>query len=101
MNRRDSASPVPPAKASHDPQPKGHGHNLKERAIDEVKHFAILFVYLWILFGLFVLNERIVLQQHRIDFAAQGFAVINALVLAKVMLIAQDLNLGRRWSVGR
>ena len=70
------------------------GHQLKERAIDEVRRFAALFVYLWILFGLFVLNERIVLRQQGIGFSSQGFAIINALVLAKVMLIAEDLNLG-------
>ncbi|TXL76751.1 hypothetical protein FHP25_11200 [Vineibacter terrae] len=75
-------------------QPEGHGRTLKARAIDEVRRFVILFIYLWILFGLFVLNERIVLQQRQIDFAAHGFAVINALVLAKVMLVAEDLNLG-------
>src|SRR5690242_16146523 len=67
---------------------------LKARAIDEVRRFAVLFVYLWILFGLFVLNERIILRQQGIGFSSQGFAVLNALVLAKVMLIAEDLNLG-------
>jgi len=76
----------------------GHGDNrrqlLKERAINEVRRFVILFVYLWILFGLFVLNERIILRQQEIGFSSQGFAIINALVLAKVMLIAEDLNLG-------
>jgi hypothetical protein len=35
------------------------------------------------------------LGQRGINFAAQGFAVVNALVLAKVMLVAEDLNLGR------
>ena len=47
-----------------------------------------MFLYLWVLFGLFVLNERIILGQRGISLPLQGFAVLNALILAKVMLIA-------------
>jgi hypothetical protein len=65
------------------------------RAVDMFRRFVVLFVYLWLLFALFVMNERIILRQNGINFAAQGFAVINALVLAKVMLVADELGLGR------
>ncbi len=34
-------------------------------------------------------------MRNRFETDSQGFAVINALVLAKVMLVAEDLNLGR------
>ena len=68
---------------------------LRHRAVEEFRRFVVLFLYLWVLFGLFVLNEKIILQEHGINFAAQGFAVFNALVLAKVMLVAESLNLGR------
>ena len=73
---------------------------LKQRVADEIRRFFVMFLYLWVLFGLFVLNERIVLRQHGIGFSSQGFALINALVLAKVMLVAEDLNLGH-WLRGR
>lgn len=73
----------------------GRRRRLKERATEEMRRFVVLFLYLWLLFGMFVLNERIILKQHGIDFAAQGFAVFNALVLAKVMLVAENLDLGR------
>jgi hypothetical protein len=53
-------------------------------------------VYLWLAFGSFVLFERIIRGQMSLGFESQGFALINALVLAKVMLIAEDLDLGRR-----
>lgn len=62
----------------------------------EIKRYLIMFAYLWVLLGLFVLNEEVSLQEHRIPFAPHGFAVINAAILAKVMLIAEDLNLGAR-----
>ncbi|KAB1073768.1 hypothetical protein F6X51_10320 [Methylobacterium planeticum] len=56
-----------------------------------------MFVYLWVLFGLFALHEDIVLRQHGIRFVFHGFALVNALVLAKVMLVAEDLKLGHRF----
>lgn len=73
---------------------------LKQRAMEEIRRFFVMFLYLWVLFGLFVLNEQIILRQHGIGFSSQGFALINALVLAKVMLVAEDLNLGH-WLRGR
>lgn len=88
--------PDPAAPNSHDGKVANNRlHRLRARAVDEIRRFVVLFLYLWLLFGLFVLNERIILRQHGIGFAAQGFALINALVLAKVMLVTEDLNLGR------
>lgn len=69
---------------------------VKAAAIHEVKRFLVMFLYLWLLLGLFVLNEKVTLREHAIDFRPHGFALINALILAKVMLIAEDLNLGAR-----
>lgn len=75
--------------------PTDGARNLQTRVLDEARRFAVLFLYLWILFGLFVLNERIILREHGIGFASQGFAVLNAFILAKVMLVLEDLNLSR------
>jgi hypothetical protein len=71
--------------------------HLKERGIDEFRRFLLMFVYLWVVFGLFVLDERLILGQQQISFVPQGFALINAAIMAKVMLIAEDLKLGRRF----
>ena len=62
------------------------------RLVEEVKRFLVMFLYLWILFGLFALYQRIILRQEGINFTEQGYA----LVLGKVMLIAEDLKIGRR-----
>lgn len=73
---------------------------LRQRAAHEMRQFVIIFLYLWALFGLFVLNETIVDRTHGSAVVLQGFAVVNALVLAKVMLIAELLDVGRhfrRW----
>jgi len=73
---------------------------LAGRAIEEFRHFIALFLYLWILLGLFVLNQQIILRQQGADLIFHGFALLNALVLAKVMLVFEDLELGR-WLKGR
>ena len=84
--------PTPSKVASAD---NGSSRNLKARAIHELRRFVLIFLYLWLIFGFFVLNERIILAQRGIFVTAQGFALINALVLAKVMLVVEDLNLSR------
>jgi hypothetical protein len=69
--------------------------SLKDKAADEFRRFLILFFYLWILFGVFVLNQGIVLREHGFNFAMQGFAFINALVFAKVMMLFEIFDPGR------
>ena len=55
-----------------------------------------MFLYLWLVFGLLAVHELLVLSQHQISYVPHGLAFINALVFAKVMLVAQDLHLGHR-----
>lgn len=88
------SDPALPGPQSGEPT-AGHARRLAAHATRSLRRFIVLFLYLWVLFGLFVLNERIILRQHGIGFGAQGFAVLNAFVLAKVMLFAEDLELGR------
>ena len=78
----------------------GRAAALKQRAIHEVRSFLFLFFYLWILLGLFVLNQALVEREHGGTIAFQGFALFNALVLAKVMLVVERLELAR-WLRGR
>jgi hypothetical protein len=65
---------------------------LKEKARREMRDFLVISLYLWIVLGLFVLYKSIILSEENIPFAAHGFALINALAMAKVMLVAQDLH---------
>jgi len=71
-------------------------YNFKERAKDQIRNFALMFLYLWVVFGLLAIHESIILSQHQISYQSHGFAVVNALVFAKVMLVAEDLHLGHR-----
>jgi hypothetical protein len=70
--------------------------SLKERAVGELEKYAIITVYLWLLFALFSLHTRQVLQQHgTISVWQHGFALINALIFGKIILIAQALEVGK------
>ena len=73
-----------------------HGaRSLKAKAADEFRRFVVLFLYLWVLFGVFVLNQGVVMREHGINFPMLGFAFINALVFAKVMMLFEVFDPGR------
>jgi hypothetical protein len=40
--------------------------SFKERIIDELKTFAGMAIYLWVVFGLFQLHQQIVLNQYHV-----------------------------------
>lgn len=69
--------------------------SLGARAVEELKKFAVIVAYLWILFALFALYKRMILRENGISAWNQGFAIVNALIFGKVVLIAQALRLGR------
>ena len=75
------------------PQP----HHLKERAFEEFKRFIAIFLYLWVVFGLLSLHKSLVLSQRHLDYQEHTFAIINAFVFAKVLLVGEQLHLGRRF----
>lgn len=67
---------------------------LKERAYHEFKEFLVIAVYLWIVFGLFLLYKSVILNDEHISVVARGLALINALALGKIMLVARALHFG-------
>jgi len=60
----------------------------KQKAYQGLKNYLILGCYLWVVFASFVLYSSVILSEHRIPSAPHGFALVNALVLAKVILVA-------------
>ncbi|MCP8939403.1 hypothetical protein NK718_12835 [Alsobacter sp. SYSU M60028] len=66
--------------------------NLKERARHEAIRFTILFLYLWAMFLLFELHQYVVLSTYDIPFESWGLGLVNALVLAKVMVVAENIR---------
>lgn len=72
--------------------------HLKEKATDEFKRFIVIFIYLWVVFGLLSVYKSVILSQHHLDYPEHAFAIINALVFGKVLLVGEHLRLGTRFS---
>jgi hypothetical protein len=71
-----------------------------KRVFQEWKRFLLMALYLWVIFALFALYQSILLRQHAIDYELHGFALFNALVLGKLMLVAENMR-PARWLPGR
>ena len=67
--------------------------SLKARALDELRQYAIITLYLWVFFALFSFYRRMILEENGISVWQQTLAIVNALVFGKVILIAQALHL--------
>lgn len=72
--------------------------DLKERASEEFKRFIVIFLYLWIVFGMLSLHTSLVLSQRHLNYQEHTFAIINAFVFAKVLLTGEHLHFGTRFS---
>jgi hypothetical protein len=72
----------------------GSKKSLKERALSELEKYAVITVYLWLLFALLSLHRQLILG-HGISVWHQGFAIVNALIFGKVILIGEALDVGK------
>jgi len=52
--------------------------------VSPLSRAQVLFIYLYVVLGLFLLHESVVLARYDIAFSRYGFALATALVLAKV-----------------
>lgn len=71
---------------------------IASKAIDEFKQMVILTVYLAGLFGALTTYKRLILAEYGIPFADYGYSVIQALVLAKAILIGNAFGIGSRFN---
>ena len=67
---------------------------LKEKVYHEMKEYAVISLYLWMIFSLFLMYKSVILAEEHISLASKSFALINALALGKIVLIARALHLG-------
>ncbi|HEX8798250.1 MAG TPA: hypothetical protein VF772_06540 [Terriglobales bacterium] len=72
------------------------GHtSLKERALEELKEFWITTVYLFLFLACFTLYRRMVFAEFGVTYLHYGIALIEALIIAKVVLIGRAVGLDR------
>ncbi len=68
----------------------------KSKAVHEMIEYYVIFMYLAVFFGLFTWYRRLVLAEYQISYLHYGVAFIQALVLAKVIMVGRALHLGQR-----
>lgn len=71
---------------------------VKEKLAEEFKLYWIITLYLAVLFGLLMIYRRLLLAEAGVTYLGYGFALIEALVIAKVILIGDALGLSRRFA---
>ena len=77
--------------------PQGTTLSLKQKALEEAKRMLFITAYLSVLFSVFELHRLGVLRAQHVPYSYRvGFSLINALVMAKVILIADALHAGKR-----
>src|SRR5262245_56669826 len=70
---------------------------LKERAREEFRNFWIITLYLAVFFGSFTVYRRLILAEFGVSYLHYGFALVEALIIAKVILIGDAFRLGKRF----
>lgn len=74
--------------------------SLKEKALEELKAFWIIALYLAVFLGAFTVYRRLVLAELGVTYLNYGFAVIQAMIIAKVILVGRIFGFGRRFEGG-
>ena len=87
----------PPAAAAASEETASPKRSLKLRMLDELRKFLVIVAYLWLVFFVLFVHEWLVLAGHNISFRFYGLATLNALVLGKIMLIAENMRFTKRF----
>lgn len=68
----------------------------KQRVFHELIEYWINFVYLAVVFFAFTSYRRLILEEYQVSYLHYGIAVIEAAVLAKIILIGEAARIGRK-----
>jgi hypothetical protein len=71
--------------------------SIRSKAIDELKEFAVLTIYLYISFTALLFLKAAILQAQGVPFAPFELALVKALICAKFMSIGHALRMGERF----
>jgi hypothetical protein len=84
------ASNIPAAPTVPAAHPRVH------KAVHELKDFAAISIYLAFFFCALATYTMVLLKKYDVSYINYSFAIINALVIAKVLLIGDMAHLGRK-----
>lgn len=85
------------AAASSATMREGQPVSLKQRALAELKAYGVITLYLWLFLGCFTVYRRLILAETGVSYVHYGIALVEAMVIAKVVLIGRIFGFSRRF----
>jgi len=76
---------------TNDPKRQG----LRQRAKEELLEYVAISLYVCVFLGALLNYRRVVLAQVGISYAHYGYAFVEALILAKLILIGEAMHIGK------
>lgn len=70
---------------------------LKRKVIHELVEFLAIFLFLAFFFSVLVTYSILLLNEFHVKYLSYAFALINALVISKVILLGEYAHVGRRY----
>ena len=64
----------------------------------ELRHFGTVFLYLAVVFGVFALHAFVVLADNGMSYQLYGASIINAVILAKILHVAEASHFGEKFT---
>ena len=78
-------------------EPNEKPAGLKARAMEELRLFWIITLYLWVFLGSFTVYRRLITDETGVPYLHYGIALVEALIIAKVILIGHLFTFSRRF----
>jgi hypothetical protein len=66
-----------------------------QKILEEIKRIGIVSLYFALCFGVMLLCKRLILADYAIEFRGVSFALVGALVVAKVVVLLENVSLGQ------
>jgi hypothetical protein len=71
--------------------------SLKARLLAETKSYLMIAAYLWVFLITLTTYRALVQQEYNVGYFQYGFSLVEALILAKLIIIGRVMNIGERF----
>ena len=67
--------------------------NVKDKVRDELREFLVVTLFFTLVLGVFNIYRRQILREAGVSYPHDGITLVEALILAKIVMIGEALNL--------